>query len=132
MTGAIRTVTRFALALFYGMAGLVHLVSPEAFLPIMPEIVPWPRAVIIVTGLCEIAGAFGLFHPASRRAAGLGLALYAVCVWPANFRHAFEGIAVAGLPTGWWYHGPRLLLQPVIIAITLWVSGWLGKPKTAF
>lgn len=130
MNDGVRTIARVTLALFFGSAGIVHLVSPDAFLPIMPEIVPWPRAVIIVTGLCEIAGAIGLFHPGSCRWAGLGLALYAACVWPANFKHAFEGIAVAGLPTEWWYHGPRLLAQPLIMACALWVSGWLGKPKS--
>lgn len=126
-----QSAARLVLALFYGLAGGLHLLRPEAFLAIMPRIVPYPHAVVIATGLCEIAGAVGLLVPALRRAAGLGLALYAFCVWPANFRHALEGIAVGGLPTSWWYHGPRLALQPAIVALTLWASGWFDRPDNA-
>jgi uncharacterized membrane protein len=46
--------------------------------------------------------------------AGVMLALYAVCVFPANIKHAVDNIQLPQLPTGWWYHAPRLLLQPVI------------------
>lgn len=131
MTGHVRSVARLVLALFYGAAGCLHLARAGAFLPIMPDWVPFPRAVVIVTGLCEIAGALGLLLPPLRRWAGLGLALYAFCVWPANFKHAFGAVDVGGLPTSWWYHGPRLALQPVIIAWSLWVSGWLERPDHA-
>ncbi len=122
------TVARFALSLFYGAAGILHLIDPDAFLPIMPSFVPWPREVVVLTGLCEIAGSVGLLTARFRRAAGLSLALYALCVWPANFKHAFDGVDVGSLPTGWWYHGPRLAFQPVLMVWALWVSNWFrGK-----
>lgn len=108
-------ILRWPLALFYAGAGIIHLVSPAAFLPIMPPWVPAPVAVILVTGVCELAGAVGLFVPRLRRWAGLGLAAYAVCVFPANLHHAFAGVEVPGLPSSWWYHGPRLALQPVLV-----------------
>jgi uncharacterized membrane protein len=56
------------------------------------------------------------------------LALYAACVFPANVKHALDGVAVAGLPTGWWYHGPRWALQPVLIWAALWASGVVDWP----
>ena len=127
MTAWLKLAARFALSLFYAVAGFYHLVSPEPFLRITPRFVPYPEMVILLTGLCEIAGAVALHIPALRRTAGLLLALYAVCVWPANFKHAFEGIELDALPTSWWYHGPRLALQPVLVALTLWASDWLGK-----
>jgi uncharacterized membrane protein len=71
--------------------------------------------VIFYTGLCEIFGAAALLTRSLWYWAGIALALYAFCVWPANFKHAFDGIHVAQIPTSWWYHGPRLALQPVII-----------------
>jgi uncharacterized membrane protein len=48
------------MAIFYLAAGVVHLQSPDAFLPIVPDWVPVPREVILFTGACEIAGGLGL------------------------------------------------------------------------
>jgi uncharacterized membrane protein len=103
------------MAIFYAIAGVVHLRSPEAFLPIVPSWVPDPREVILLTGICEIAGAMALLTRRSRWLAGVMLAAYAACVFPANIKHAVEGIPIPGLPTSWWYHGPRLALQPVLV-----------------
>lgn len=110
-----RRVSRLLLMLLFGGVGLVHLAAPEAFLPIMPDWVPWPKAVVILTGLYEIAAILALIPVRTRKAAGMALALYAICVFPANIKHAVEGISVGGLPDSWWYHGPRLALQPVIV-----------------
>jgi uncharacterized membrane protein len=118
-----RTIARLLLAVAYFAVGIVHLKSPEGFLPIMPDWVPAPRAVVIGTGLAEIAGAIGLMIPRLRRAAAWGLAAYAVCVFPANIKHAVEGVSVSGVTLGWAYHVPRLLAQPVIIWWALWAGG---------
>lgn len=110
-----RRVMRWIMAIFYLTAGIVHLRAPDAFLPIVPAWVPAPHVVILVTGLCEIAGAAGLLLPSFRWWAGVMLALYAVCVFPANIKHAFDHVTVDGLQLNWWYHGPRLAFQPVLV-----------------
>ena len=97
------------------VAGLLHLAAPDAFLPIVPDWVPAARYIVVLTGICEIVGGLALLTRRLRVLAGIMLALYAVCVFPANIKHAFEGIEVAGLPSSWWYHVPRLALQPVIV-----------------
>ena len=78
-----RVRCRLALAGFYGLAGVQHLAVPEPFLGITPSWVPQPEAVIALTGVSEIAGAIGLLVPAVRTYAAVGLALYAVGVFPA-------------------------------------------------
>jgi uncharacterized membrane protein len=90
--------------------------------------VPEPRLVVQITGACEVVGALALLVPRLQRAAALMLALYALCVFPANIKHALEGINVPGLPDTWWYHGPRLLLQPVIIWLTLYAGQIVNGP----
>lgn len=117
-----RKILRILLAIFYLGAGIMHLRSPENFLQITPSWVPFAPQVIAFTGIAEIAGALGLMLPRFRKAAGIGLALYALCVWPANFNHAFNDIAIGGSDLSWWYHGPRLAFQPVLIWLALWVS----------
>lgn len=124
----LRRRMRWGLALIYGCIGSAHLATPEALMPLMPAWVPEPRLVILATGLCEIAGALALFNPRLRRPAGLGLALYAVCVYPANLKHALEGISVPGLPDSWWYHAPRLAFQPVLVWAALQATGWITWP----
>jgi uncharacterized membrane protein len=109
------SIMRWIMAIFYLAAGLVHLISPDGFLPIVPDWVPAPRYVILATGACEIAGALALLSKRLRTAAGYMLALYAVCVFPANIKHAVEGIQVGGVPQSLWYHAPRLALQPVLV-----------------
>ena len=122
---------RWLMALFYGAAGVVHLAAAPAFLPIMPDWVPAPEAVILATGVCEIAGSIGLLTIRWRRWAGILLALYAVCVFPANIKHALEGIDVPQLPHSWWYHAPRLAAQPVLVWWALFcahVVDWPWRP----
>jgi uncharacterized membrane protein len=111
----VRRWIRWAMASFYLAAGVVHLQSPDAFLPIVPDWVPAPREVILFSGTCEIAGGLGLVTRPFRWWAAVMLALYAACVFPANVKHAFENVQLPRLPSSWWYHGPRLALQPVII-----------------
>jgi uncharacterized membrane protein len=56
------------------------------------------------------------------------LALYAICVFPANIKHAFYGVDVPQLPSSWWYHGPRLLAQPVLVWWALYAGGVVDWP----
>ena len=124
-----RTILRWVLVVAYLIAGIAHVASPSGFLKITPAWVPFPATVILLTGLCEIAGALALgFVPALRRVAGIALALYAVCVFPANINHAINDIAIGGTHLSWWYHGPRLAFQPVIIWWALWVGGVIDWP----
>nr|WP_254798801.1 DoxX family protein [Sphingobium sp. AS12] len=116
------------MALAYLVAGVAHLRSPGGFIAITPGWVPYPVTVIFLTGLAEIAGAVGLMVPGLRRAAGVGLALYALCVWPANINHAVHDIAIGGVHLGWAYHGPRLALQPLIIWWALWAAHVIDWP----
>ena len=123
-----RRVARWVLAAAFAAAGALHLVSPEPFLSITPDWVPQPETVIQLTGVAEILGALGLQVPRYRRAAGIGLALYAVCVYPANIKHAVDFFEGGGDPGGWLYHGPRLLFQPVIVWWALWSAQVIDWP----
>ncbi|WP_088182283.1 DoxX family protein [Sphingobium sp. Z007] len=123
-----RTVARLVLAAAYAFAGIAHLTRPAGFLAITPHWVPMPELAVALTGVAELAGAIGLMIPRLRSAAGIGLALYALCVWPANINHALNDIPLGGVHLGWWYHGPRLALQPVIIWWALWASGVIDWP----
>jgi uncharacterized membrane protein len=90
--------------------------------------VPYPHAVVLITGGLELAGAVGLLAPRTRRAAGMALALYILAVWPANIHQAVDHIVVPPIPDSWWYHGPRLAFQPVLAWWALFCAGVVDWP----
>lgn len=132
----IRTVLRYVLAVFYLAAGVIHIAAPAPFLTIMPGWVPLPEQVVLWTGIAEVLGAIGLAQPLSpplRRAAAIGLALYAVCVFPANINHFALDMARPDHGIGLAYHVPRMFAQPLLVWLALWTGGvteWPWKPRT--
>ena len=127
----MRTAARWGLTLFYAVAGYFHLSEPEPFLRIMPGAVPRPESVVFWTGIAELLGAGALAQPWSprlRSAGGIGLAVYALCVWPANINHFAMDLA---RPDGGWglaYHVPRMLAQPFLVWLAMWTGGVTDWP----
>lgn len=128
----IRRALRWLLAVFYGFAGVMHLVKPGPFLGIMPDFVPMPEAVVLWTGVAELLGAVALAQSRSqtiRKAGSIGLALYAVCVFPANIQHFVLDMAREDKGLGLAYHLPRMVAQPVLVWLALWVGGVTDWPR---
>jgi len=124
----VRAAMRWVLAAFFVAAGIAHLSAPEPFLKITPDWVPFAPQVIFVTGLCELAGSAALVTKPLRKWAGIALALYALCVWPANIKQALDHIVLPHIPDSWWYHGPRLAFQPVLIWWALFCADVIDWP----
>ena len=128
----LRGVMRVVLAAFYIAAGVAHLLAPEKLLAITPAWVPFAPQVIFVTGLFELAASVALLSGIQRKSVGVLMALYALCVWPANFKHAIDSIDLPYISSSLWYHVPRLAFQPVIMWWALFCSGaidWPFKPS---
>ncbi len=122
-TQNLQLALRWTMAVIYVGFGGLHLSASAKFLPIMPPGIPDPQGVVLFTGACEVAGGLGLLIPRTRWLAGLMLAIYALCVWPANIYQAVWRVHAPPLPDSWWYHGPRLLFQPVLIWWALFAGG---------
>lgn len=72
----------------FAVSGVVHLVRPQVFEPMIPSALPAPRALVQVSGVAEIACAAGLLRGdpwAPWASAGLLLA-----VWPGNWQMAID------------------------------------------
>jgi uncharacterized membrane protein len=131
--GPGRAILRWLLAFFYIGAGIAHLAVPEKLLLITPAWVPFAPQVIFLTGLFEIVASVALVTRTPLRWwAGVTMALYALCVWPANIKHALDGIAMPYIGNSWWYHGPRLAFQPVIIWWALYSGGVIDWPRRRY
>jgi uncharacterized membrane protein len=128
---SFRRAARWLLAALYLVAGYFHVTHPGPFLRIMPAAVPFPEHVIFWTGVAEIAGSLALLQPwsaALRRAAGAALALYALCVWPANINQFAMDMRKPDHGWGLGYHVPRMLAQPLLIWLALWAAEVIGWP----
>jgi uncharacterized membrane protein len=100
-----------ALAGLFAVSGVVHLVRPRVYEPLMPSWLPAHREVILGSGVAELACAVGLAVPGTRRAAGWASVALLLGVYPGNVKMAvdasrsrstrFKVVAFARLPLQW-------------------------------
>jgi uncharacterized membrane protein len=124
----MRAAMRVIMAAFFIGGFVLHLTAIDALASITPDWVPFPRAVVFITGVLELLGGVALLVPRLRWWAGVTLALYVLAVWPANIKQAVEHIVLPPIPDSWWYHGPRLALQPVLAWWALFCAGVVDWP----
>jgi uncharacterized membrane protein len=105
---------RIVLAAFMLGGFVLHFRATDKLIAITPDWVPFAREVVLAIGVLELILAFTLLVPRLRKISGIVIALYVIAVWPANIKHAVEHIVLPPIPDTWWYHAPRLALQPVI------------------
>ena len=98
------------------IAGLTHFIAPASYLAIMPPYIPWPQSMIVISGVAEILGGFGVCFRATRNAAGWGLITLLVVVFPANMQAISTGMIVAGHAVPTWMLWARLPFQALFIA----------------
>ena len=73
-----------AVAGAFVVSGVVHLVRPQVFEPIVPPQLPGRSQLVVISGVAELACAAGLFVPQTRRVAGPAATALLAAVWPAN------------------------------------------------
>jgi uncharacterized membrane protein len=110
---------RDALSLMLVFTGISHFTfMKEDFVRMMPPSIPWPRAMVYFTGVCEIAGAIGLLFPQFRPAAAYALIAFFLAVLPANIHAARAGVTLRGKPaTSLWV---RIPVQILFMAVAFW------------
>jgi uncharacterized membrane protein len=111
----MRPYSRLAAGAIFLTSGTLHFAKPEIFRAIVPPTLPNPAALVAISGFAEIAGAVGLWIPATRRWASLGLIVLLVAVFPANWYMAVEHQRFSALAPAWLLFA-RLPVQPLLIA----------------
>lgn len=110
------------MALFFVVAGANHFRQPSSYLAILPPYLPYPRALVYLSGALEIVGGAGVLAGATRRAAGFLLIAVLVAVFPANVHMAVAGTQPPGWNLPGWFLWTRLPLQLLFIGIVWWVA----------
>lgn len=117
------TIARWLLAAFLAVAGIGHFVAADTFMAQVPPWMPWPEAVIAVSGVIEIAFAISLLVARQRLwLVGWLLAGFFVAIFPGNISQFLTGTDAFGLNSD-LARGVRLLFQPVLVVWALWCTG---------
>ncbi|MBK1884508.1 DoxX family protein [Luteolibacter pohnpeiensis] len=119
---SLRLLSCGLLGIFFTVAGIAHFASPETYLPLMPDYLPWHLPLIYLSGAAEIIGGLGLWIPKLRRAAGWWLIAVLLGVFPANIHMLVNHVPLAGRPVPEWILWARLPLQFLLIAWIWWAS----------
>jgi uncharacterized membrane protein len=101
------------------VGGVTHFTAKDFYLNITPPYVPWPLAVVYISGVFEVLGALGILVPRWRQLAGNCLILLTLAVTPANIYmsmnpHLYPDVSETFLTI-------RLVVQ-VLLLICIWWS----------
>lgn len=108
-------------------AGVTVMPTHADLVRMVPPFVPFPGAMVYLTGVLELAGALGLLVGRTRRAAGLCLAALFVVMLPANVYAAVADVPFAGgPPSPLWQRVPE---QALYVAVALWAA--LSAPRSS-
>lgn len=104
------------------LAGLLHFIKPAMYIGIMPDYIPFHKAMVYISGVAEILGGAGIMIPSYQKIAAWGLIILLIAVFPANIDMAWKGFKNHGLTLYTWILIGRLPLQ---FALIYWVH-WAG------
>jgi uncharacterized membrane protein len=119
----MKTVALYLLAAAMTGIGVAHFVTPEPFMKIVPKWLPAPKALVYVSGACEVAGGLGLLWEPTRALAAWGLVALFVAVFPANVNQATNAISfndAKPIPRAALW--ARLPFQALFIAWAWWMA----------
>lgn len=111
--------------LWFFIGGIAHFVATDAEMRIVPTYIPWPRAAVLVSGVFELLGAFGLLWRSTRRSAGIGLFLLTLAVTPAHI-YMLQQPELFAVPL--WALWLRLPLQVALLGLTAWSTALPKAP----
>ncbi|MFB4314914.1 hypothetical protein [Actinomadura sp. 21ATH] len=117
-----------AMAAMLVLTGVVRFVpdsvagmpSAEELARMVPPFVPFPLAMVYLTGVLELLIAAGLVRTSTRWGAAAGLAVLLPLLLPANIYAALNDIPLNGAEaTPLWFRIPQ---QAAYIAVALWIA----------
>jgi uncharacterized membrane protein len=114
--------------LWFFLGGVAHFAALRTEMRIVPPYIPWPETTVIVSGVFELLGAFGLLYKSSQRAAGVGLFALTIAVTPANL-YMLQHHELFNVP--YWALVLRLPVQIALLALIAWSTGAFTPPRPA-
>jgi uncharacterized membrane protein len=114
--------------LWFAIGGVAHFAATSMEMRIVPPYIPWPRTVVLISGVFELLGAAGLMYPPTRRAAGLGLVALTIAVTPAHI-YMLQRPDLFAVP--YWVLILRLPLQAALLALIAWSTVFASRAESS-
>ncbi len=121
------TVIKFALAFLMVYGGVQHFVKPDFYLPFVPSFLPYPMAVIYISGIVEVVlGIALLLNNKYAKLGALGVLVLMILFLPIHIWDVFSEIPAIGSHDAALI---RLPIQFVLIALAWKVYSVLSIEK---
>src|SRR4051794_13214711 len=104
-------IGKVAFAALFILGGIGHFVATDFYVRIMPPYLPYHRALVLVSGVFEVALGVLLLVPPASRLAAWGLIVLLVAVFPAN--------------VFMYQHPERFNVSPTLLLLRLLLQGLL-------
>lgn len=114
----------YFMVLLYVAAGVNHFIHPQPYIAIIPAWLPYPSALVFISGVCEIGLGLLLLPVATRRFAAWGIIAMLILIFPANIQMAINYYR-EGNPF-FWVTIVRLPLQVLLI---LWAYRYTRRKQ---
>ncbi len=121
-------VARWLLVIGFVVQGINHFIADAFLIRMIPPWLPWPAALVYLSGVAEIGLGLAVVPVRTRRMAGWGLLALLVAVFPANLHMALHPEQWPNLPA--WALWARLPLQPLFMA-WVWAVCLRRRPAAA-
>lgn len=112
-----KTASKYLLAFFMVIAGVMHFVRPQFYMKIMPPYLPFHLELVYLSGFFEVAFGVLLLVPKFSRFAAWGIFALLIAVFPANI-YLYQNQEL--LPASPIVHLLRLPLQGVFLLWAYW------------
>ena len=122
----IKPLRIYFMSIFIFLAGVIHLVNPEKFLPAIPLFIPLPYEIIYFTGVLEISLAFLLLKDNTQDFSAKFLAIYLLLLLPIHIYISYYGIEIFGVQNKlilWLRTGFQFILY--FWALSLQKNSWI-------
>ena len=113
--------------------GVMHFVTPEIFVPLVPSAIGIPMFWVVLSGVFEVGIGMGVCFEKTQRMAYGVLVLMLIVLYTANINMWINDIPFNGHQMSNAGHMLRGLIQGLMIAVSLWFAGFwpfLKGPST--
>jgi uncharacterized membrane protein len=108
---------------FYIVAGAMHFITPDFYMPMMPPYLPWHLPLVYISGVAEFVLGALVLMPQTRQYAAWGIIALLIAVFPANLHIALHNVPLGGATEGYGiWNWLRLPLQGLLIAWAWWYT----------
>ena len=111
-------IGRISIAIMLIFSGIAHFVITDLMVEMIPELIPFKKETVYLTGILEIIASIGLLTQKFARMTSIMLILFFLAIFPANIIGSIKEVELGGMEKGVIHLYFRIPLQLLFI---IWV-----------